>query len=81
MGDGNVKIEWQPHGHKRRSQGFVDGEPVADITKNKNHTHINTGIYSVSVLGTELKGPFRSIDEVRAAAQAEYDRRTDNRPH
>lgn len=70
-----MKISWESHGHNRKSHGTIGGEEVAVITKVKNHTHTNTGIYEVSVLGRPLKGPFREIKHVREAAQAEYDRR------
>jgi hypothetical protein len=69
-------IKWEPHGHKRQSQGFVGSECVGIIHKNKNHTYTNSGIYSVTIMGTELRERFRGIDEARLAGQRAYNERT-----
>jgi hypothetical protein len=75
MGTGMIAsglINWEPHGHASQSNGYVANSCVAVIHKNKNHTYTNTGIYSVTVMGTELRERFRSINEARAAASIAY---------
>jgi hypothetical protein len=69
-------ILWEPHGHKRSSQGVVGGDVVATILKHKNHTHSNRGIYSVIVLGVELPDRYREIGEARQAGEDAYLRAT-----
>ncbi len=65
-------IDFEPHGRRTKSEGKVDGVTVAVITKMKNHTHTNTGIYSVQVLGEELEERFREIEDARDAARSAY---------
>ncbi|WP_275791466.1 HNH endonuclease [Pararhizobium gei] len=65
-------LEFDPHGHGLRSEGRIDGITVVVITKNKNHTHTNDGIYTVNVLGEELQNRFREIKEARDAARIAF---------
>ncbi len=73
--EAQLSIQWEPHGHARISHGLVGGEQVAVIVKHKNHTYTNSGIYSVHVLGAELRDRFRGIKEARDAGDAEYERK------
>jgi hypothetical protein len=69
MTNSESNLTFEPHGHRIKSEGRVDGISVAKITKNKNHTHTNSGIYTVHVLGEELPQRFRGIEEARQAAR------------
>ncbi|MBY5672289.1 hypothetical protein HFO32_23145 [Rhizobium leguminosarum] len=65
-------LEFETHGHGLKSEGKIDGITVVVITKIKNHTRTNDGIYTVHVLAEELKERFRGIDEARDAAGAAF---------
>lgn len=65
-------LTFEPHGHGIKSEGKIDGITVVVITKNKNHTQTNDGIYTVHVLGEELGQRFRGIEEARHAARTAF---------
>lgn len=65
-------LVFEPHGHRSRSEGKIDGITVVVITKNKNHTHTNDGIYTVHVLAEKLDRHFRRIEEARDAAREAF---------
>lgn len=66
-------ITYSAHGHNKKSEGRVGTEVVVVITKNKNHTLTNSGIYSVVVRGQKLPMEYRDIDEARLAGQRAYE--------
>jgi len=72
MTDTNDIVDFEPHGHNLRSEGTIDGVTVVVITKNKTHTHTNSDVYTVHVLGKELDQRFREISEARKAAQVAF---------
>lgn len=65
-------LAFEPHGHGFKSEGKSDGITVAVITKNKNHTHTNDGIYTVHILAEELDQRFREIEQARDAARTAF---------
>lgn len=67
------QITYRPH-HGRRSEGLVGNDVVVVIHKNKNHTHTNSGIYSVVVEDKELPRKYREIAEARLAEQRAYEK-------
>ena len=66
-------IAFDSHGHRPRSEGKIGERVVAEIIKNKNHTHTNSGSYTVVVEGRQLPKRFREIDDARQAASDEYE--------
>ena len=68
------QITYRPHGHGRQSQGLIGDKVVVVIHKNKNHTHTNSGIYSVEIEGKELPRRYREIGEARLAGQLAHEK-------
>ncbi len=66
-------ITYSPHGHNKKSEGRVGTDVVVVITKNKNHTLTNSGIYSVAVRSQKLPTEYRDIDKARLAGQRAYE--------
>ena len=66
-------ITYSSHGHRKKSEGRVGAKVVVVITKNKNHTLINSGVYSVAVKGQNLPTDYRDIAKARLAGQRAYE--------
>ncbi len=65
-------LAFDAHGHRPMSEGKIDGIAAVTILKNKTHTHTNSGIYTVFVLGEELSEQFRNVEDARAAGQKAF---------
>lgn len=72
MANSESILTFEPHGHRTKSDGKVDGISVVVITKNKSHTHTNDDVYTVHILGEELAERFRGIEEARSAARSAF---------
>jgi hypothetical protein len=58
------------------TRAFDDQRHVATVVRTRNHTATVKRVYSVDVLGGQLPRRYEHISDARAAAEAEYERRS-----